>query len=126
MAKNPLQEMLEAAERRQLMGQSVAAYILTFHEAMKQKKVNLEAAIQMTKTLVEKDEELDPSPPEIKELVTEAFDIAADKMRNALASAYRLVELNDNGSTEPAPYDEAEHLAAREEELTRMREAGLL
>ena len=126
VAQNPLDMLMEKVTRQRMLGQSVDAFISTFHQCMVQKKVNLDAAIVMTRRIVDEDEKLDPSPPEALALLNEGFTIAEEKMRNALSEAYRLIKLNEEGAAEPLPYDADEHAAARVEAFDSLRAEGLL
>jgi hypothetical protein len=109
-----------------LIEQMSRAFTLTVRHCMEQEGVNLDAAVIMTRKVMEEDEKIDPTPPEIQRLMAEAFDRGEDKLRRAIDVARELVKLADEGSPEVKPYDPEKHMRARVEAIEDLRARGIL
>lgn len=111
-----LQQAIRSAADEYAVSRAASVFTHGFALCMEQEGVNLDAAITMQRTLVERDVDefyADNVRERARRLLFAALDRAEDEMREVLDEARRLVKVADEGSPEPKPYNREKHLAAR-------------
>lgn len=87
---------------------------------MQEEGVNLEAAIAMGRELVEQEQAAYPTPEAHHAIIVQAQNQAADNVRARFRQMRELIALDDNGSSDPKPFDAEKTQAAREQLMAEM------